>query len=151
MFSRFLSPIVWCCFRLPQQCLRNIIKDKDRDKEEDKDKSRVHCTCSTSIRTNFGLVFWNSWDFTHSVQFLTQSSCVEFLNVEHDYSNEKNNLGNKNKSVIFKIYFMSTTQNILTGIGTFTVTLKNCIFRDGRSVSEIKAWFWTFHEITLWV
>ena len=52
---------------------------------------------------------------------------------------KKNNLGNKNKSVIFKIYFMSTTQNILTGIGTFTVTLKNCIFRDGRSVSEIKA------------
>ena len=59
--------------------------------------------------------------------------------MELDYSNEKNNLGNKNKSVIFKIYFMSTTQNILTGIGTFTVTLKNCIFRDGRSVSEIKA------------
>ena len=68
-----------------------------------------------------------------------QSSCVEFLNSEHDYSNEQNNLGIKNKSVIFKIYFMSTTQNILTGIGTFTVTLKNFIFRDRRSVSQIKA------------
>ena len=67
-----------------------------------------------------------------------RNSC-DVLNLEHDYSNEQSNLDNKNKSVIFKIYFMSTTQNILTGIGTFTVTLKNCIFRDGRSVSEIKA------------
>ena len=58
--------------------------------------------------------------------------------MEHDYSNEQDNLGNKNKSVIFKIYFMSTTQNILTGIGTFTVTLKNFIFSDRRSVSQIK-------------
>ena len=33
---------------------------------------------------------------------------------------------------------MSTTQNILTGIGTFTVTLKNFIFSDRRSVSQIK-------------